>query len=100
MVQQWVVENIGLVAGVIVFILVMVGLVIALQTEGGRNSLAAAAVKVAMAALALAEAWLRGEIESQKTEAWAHGLAVQENEIELAQKALRLWLESRRSDGG
>lgn len=68
--------------------LFVLGLVLGLRTEGGRDRLAAAAVQLAVAALALAERWLNSQVE-------ATGVG----SIQYAQGELRLWLAERSETG-
>ena len=93
-VGEFVSNNLGLVLGVLAFVVFVVGLVFALRTEQGRNTLAGAAVRVALAALALAERWLgRQEIAFDAVSTGA--LDAQEHEIEAAQRWLHSWLDRR-----
>lgn len=59
-------EYLPLVIGVGLGLLFLVGLALALRTEGGRQALGAAAVRLAEAALALAERWLTGYLEQER----------------------------------
>lgn len=93
-VGEFVSENLALILGVLVFVVFVVGLVFALRTEGGRNSLAGAAVRVALAALALAERWIAGQIQQERATATQGGEA-QEHEIETARRWLEGWLARR-----
>lgn len=90
--MQIVTENLGLIAGIVAFVLFVVGLVFALRTESGRNSLAGAAVRVALAALALAEQWLGRQEIAFDAVTTTEG---QEHEIEAAQRWLHAWLDRR-----
>ena len=89
--MQIVTDNLGLIAGIVAFVLFVIGLVLALRTEGGRNTLAGAAVRVALAALAMAERW----IGKQEPPATAGEMDAQEHEIEAARRWLHTWLERR-----
>lgn len=60
--MQVVTDNLPLILGGMALILFVIGLVLALRTPGGRNALATAAVRLAVAFLALAERWLGGVI--------------------------------------
>jgi len=60
--MQTITDNLPLILGGIAFVLFTIGLVLALRTESGRNTLARASVKLAVFALALAERWLGGYI--------------------------------------
>lgn len=85
-------ENLGLIVGGLVFVLFAVGLVLALRTEGGRNTLAGGAVRVALAALALAERWIGSQIVIKPAAADA---TAQEHEIQAARRWLHAWLDRR-----
>lgn len=89
--NQIVSENLGLIVGVLVFVLFVIGLVLALRTEKGRNSLAAGAVRVALAALALAEKWIGQQLEPAAVDA----IGAEENEIVAARRWLHTWLDRR-----
>jgi hypothetical protein len=91
-VGEFVSENLALILGVLAFAVFVVGLVFALRTEQGRNTLAGAAVRVALAALALAERWIGTQLEPPAT---AGALDAQEHEIVAARRWLRAWLDRR-----
>ena len=91
-VGEFVSNNLGLILGVLAFIVFVVGLVFALRTEQGRNTLAGAAVRVALAALAMAERWIGTQLEPPAT---AGETDAQEHEIVAAQRWLHTWLERR-----
>lgn len=84
-------ENLPLILGLVLGGLFLVGLALALRTEAGRESLAAAAVRLAVAALAFAEVWLRRQVEPA-------GQAG----VQLARSELEHWLAWRKHkpDGG
>lgn len=56
-------ENLPLILGVALGGLFVLGLALALRTEGGRASLARAAVRLAVAALGFAERWMEKQVE-------------------------------------
>jgi hypothetical protein len=58
-------EYLPLALGSGIAVLFVIGLGLALRTEGGRQALAGGAVKFALAALALAERWLGSVISAQ-----------------------------------
>jgi hypothetical protein len=58
-------NNLAFFIGVFVFILFVVGFVLAMSTETGRNAMGKAAVRFAIAALEAAEKWLGLEIAPQ-----------------------------------
>lgn len=89
-VGEFVSNNLGLILGILAFVVFVVGLVFALRTETGRNSLAGAAVRVALAALALAERWIGEQLNPE-----AATMDGQEHEIEAAQRWLHTWLDRR-----
>lgn len=93
-VGEFVSNNLGLVLGVLAFVVFVVGLVFALRTEQGRNTLAGAAVRVALAALAMAERWI-GRQEIAFDAVSTDSTAGQEHEIEAAQRWLHTWLDRR-----
>ena len=61
--MQFLTDNWLLILAGLALALFVVGLVLALKTQGGRDTLAAAAVKLAVFALGLAERWLGKMIE-------------------------------------
>ena len=70
------------------------GLWLALQTQGGRESLAAAAVRLAVAVLALAERWLAGQFDAATL---PDGRTVaKDNQVTLARVQLKTWLRRRK----
>lgn len=82
--MQFVSENLPLVLGVALGVLFVTGLVLALRTEGGRDRLAAAAVRLAVAALGFAEKWLGQQVQPA-------GLG----SVEYARGELQFWLKQR-----
>jgi len=74
MVREWLPLALGIGAAV----LFVVGLVLALRTERGREALAGGAIRFALAALALAERWLgsvvgvqgQGRVERVREARW------------------------------
>lgn len=91
-VGEFVSENLALILGVLAFVVFTVGLVFALRTEQGRNSLAGAAVRVALAALALAERWIGQQEIAFDAVTTTEG---REHEIEAARRWLHTWLDRR-----
>lgn len=91
-VGEFVSQNMGLILGVLAFAVFVVGLVFALRTESGRNTLAGAAVRVALAALALAERWIGQQLEPDTA---SGALDAQEHEIVAARRWLHAWLDRR-----
>lgn len=91
-VGEFVSQNLALIVGVVVFVVFVVGLVFALRTESGRNGLAGAAVRVALAALALAERWIGTQLEPDTA---TGALDAQEHEIVAARRWLHAWLDRR-----
>lgn len=91
--MDWITNNPLLVAGIVLaLVLFVVGLVLALRTQGGRDTLAAAAVKLAVFALALAERWLGGMLEPP-----AMGSSVDDYQepVTQARAELTAWLNRR-----
>lgn len=78
-------ENLPLILGLIIFGLFVIGMALALRTEGGRERLAAAAVRLAVAALGFAERWLGGQVMP----------AGGSGSIQYARGELRHWLAAR-----
>lgn len=91
-VGEFVSQNLGLILGILAFVVFVVGLVFALRTEQGRNTLAGAAVRVALAALALAERWIGQQLEPDTA---TGALDAQEHEIVAARRWLHAWLDRR-----
>ena len=60
--MQTVTDNLPFIIGLVVFVLFTAGLVLAMRTETGRDALGMAAVRFAVAALAMAEKWLDQQI--------------------------------------
>jgi hypothetical protein len=91
--MQWITDNPVLFAGIVLaLVLFIVGLVLALRTQGGRDALAAAAVKLAVFALGLAERWLGKMIEPASV-----GDSVQDYQqpVTSARADLQVWLNRR-----
>lgn len=78
-------ENLPLILGLVLGGLFVVGLVLGLRTTGGRDALAAAAVRLAVTALALAERWLGDQVMP----------AGGSGSIQYARGELRHWLAAR-----
>jgi len=85
--MELVTENLPLILGAGALALFVIGLVLGLRTEGGRESLARAAVRLAVAALGFAERWLGRQVEPA-------GLG----SVQFARGELVFWL-ARSSDG-
>lgn len=85
--MDFLVDNAGVLAALVVFVVFALGLFFALRTEGGRETLGAAAVRLAVAALELAERWLGGRLEPVA--------APPTDEIAVARAGLRAWLARR-----
>ena len=91
--MDFVADNPVLAAGIVLaLVLFVVGLVLALRTQGGRDTLAAAAVKLAVFALGLAERWLGKMLEPA-----AIGDSVQDYQapVTTARAELTAWLGRR-----
>lgn len=82
-------ENLPLIIGVIVLVIFTAGLVLALRTASGRDALAGAAVRLALAMLGFAERWMEKQVEPA-----AAGLGAVQN----ARNELRFWLVLRAED--
>lgn len=78
-------ENLPLILGAGALALFVIGLVLGLRTPGGRNALAAAAVRLAVTALGFAERWLGSQVEPA-------GLG----SVQYARGELRHWLDGRK----
>lgn len=76
-------QYLSILLGGLTLALFLVGLYFAVQTDKGREGLAGAAVRVALAALALAERWLASQ--AWRREAFA------DEEISTARSALQEW---------
>lgn len=88
---DFITNNLPLVIGLLVFVVFTIGLVLALRTPAGRDTLGKAAVKLAVAALAFAEKWLGEQITSQRLAA-LDGDVQPLHPIIQAQTALQSWL--------
>jgi cbb3-type cytochrome oxidase subunit 3 len=86
--------NLGFFIGLFVFVLVLVGLVLALLTPAGRETLGRAAVKLAVSALGFAEKWLGREIIGEKLAAIDARQAPPQHPIIQAQIDLQSWLDA------
>ena len=86
--MEIVAENLPLILGLVLGVLFLVGLVLGLRTEGGRERLAAAAVRLAVAALGFAERWLGGQVVAQGGS----------GSLQYARGELRHWLAARASE--
>lgn len=82
--METVTENLPLILGSIIFLLFVLGMALALRTDGGRERLAAAAVRLAVAALGFAERWLQRQVEPASL-----------GSVQFAQNELRFWLALR-----
>lgn len=93
---EFVTENMPLIVGVGVFVIFAAGLVLALRTESGRESLATGAVRLALAMLTLAEHWLGNQVQPVTLDGPSGPLTVfKETPIRLARVQLTAWLERR-----
>jgi len=90
--MQFLTDNWPLILAGLALVLFVVGLVLALRTQSGRDALAAAAVKLAVFALALAERWLGGMIEPA---ALGDSIRDYRRPIILAHAELTGWLDRR-----
>jgi len=90
--MDFVTDNLPIILGGIVFVLFTVGLVLALRTESGRNTLARASVKLAVFALGLAERWLDKQVQSDKLASIAATGQASQHPIVNAQVELLGWL--------
>ena len=84
--------NLGFFLGLFVFVLFTVGFAIALSTQAGREALGRAAVKLAVAALGMAEKWLGRQIVSDPLAAMDARQVPAQHPIIQAQASLRSWL--------
>lgn len=92
---DWLMENLALVVAAVVFVIFTIGLVLALRTPGGRDALAAAAVRLAVAFLGLAERWLGDQLEPTSLPS---GVTLhQQSEVTLARVRLTAWMMRRGS---
>jgi hypothetical protein len=90
---EWITDNPLLVAGgVLALVLFVAGLVLALKTQGGRDTLAAAAVKLAVFALGLAERWLG---EMMEPPALGSSVDDYQEPVTQARAGLQTWLNRR-----
>lgn len=86
-------EYLPLALGIGALALFVVGLALALRTTGGRDALAAAAVRLAVAFLGLAERWLGDQLEPHPL---ADGVTLhQQSEVTLARVRLTAWMQRR-----
>lgn len=93
---ETVTANLPLIVGIVVFVVFTIGLVLALRTEGGRESLAAGAVRLALAMLALAERWLGHQMEPVTLQgATGPRTVYKQTPITLARVELTAWLARR-----
>ena len=90
--MQFVTDNWLLILAGLALVLFIVGLALALRTQGGRDTLAASAVKLAVFALGLAERWLGKMLEPP-----AIGRSVQDYQqpVTTARADLQGWLNKR-----
>ena len=87
-------NNLAFFIGLFVFVLVLVGLVLALLTPVGRETLGRAAVRFAVAALKAAETWLGREIIGEKLAAIDARQVPAQHPIIQAQVDLQSWLDA------
>lgn len=92
--MELVTENLPLILGAGALVLFVIGLALALRTPGGRDALAAAAVRLAVTALGLAERWLGRQVEPVTLE---NGRTVYgPTPVSQARTDLRHWLDVRK----
>jgi hypothetical protein len=90
---EWLMENVALVVAVVVFVIFTVGLVLAMRTPGGRDALAAASVRLAVAFLGMAERWLGQQPEPPQP--GESRTVYKQTEIALARVQLTAWIMRR-----
>ena len=90
--MEWLMENLALVVGVVVFVIFTIGLVLAMRTQAGRDKLAGASVRLAVACLALAERWLGGMLEP---EGIGDSITLYRQPVAQARAELSAWLGRR-----
>ena len=90
-------NNLAFFLGLFVFVIFLVGFVIAMLTPAGRDALGRAAVRFAVAALKAAEAWMGREINGEKmAQMRKAGKAPVQHPIINAQVTLEQWLRDQR----
>lgn len=88
--------NLPLIVGAVVFVIFTAGLVLALSTASGRDALADAAVRLAVAMLALAERWLGRQMEPVTLKGPAgERIVYKQTPVTLARVELIAWLNRR-----
>lgn len=94
--MEFVMANLPLIVGIVVFVVFTVGLVLALSTASGRDALAGAAVRLAVAMLALAERWLGQQMEPVTVRsATGERVVYRQTPVTLARVELIAWLNRR-----
>ena len=90
--MQFVTDNWLLILAGLALAVFAVGLVLALRTQGGRDTLAASAVKLAVFALGLAEKWLGKMLEPASI---GDSVADYQQPVTSARADLQGWLKRR-----
>jgi hypothetical protein len=90
--MQFLADNWLLILAGLALVLFIVGFVLALRTQGGRDTLAASAVKLAVFALGLAEKWLGKMLEPP---AIGRSVADYQQPVTSARADLQGWLKRR-----
>ena len=90
--MDWITDNWLLILAGLALVLFIVGFVLALRTQGGRDTLAASAVKLAVFALGLAERWLGKMLEP---EAIGDSIRDYKQPVTSARAELKGWLGRR-----
>ena len=90
--MDWITDNWLLILAGLALVLFIVGFVLALRTQGGRDTLAASAVKLAVFALGLAERWLGKMLEPP---AIGRSVADDQAPVMRARVDLKGWLNKR-----
>ena len=88
-------NNLAFFVGLFVFVVFVVGFVIAMLTPQGRDALGRAAVRFAVAALGFAEKWIGREITGEKLAAIDARQVPAQHPIVQAQVELQSWLDRR-----
>ena len=91
-----IVNNLAFFIGLLVFVIFTIGLVIALLTPSGRETLGRAAVRFAIAALKAAETWMGRQITGEKLDAINARQVAPQHPIITAQVNLQSWLDGQR----
>jgi hypothetical protein len=92
-------NNLAFFVGLFVFVVFVVGFVIAMSTQAGRDALGRAAVRFAVTALGFAEKWLGREITGENLAAIDARQALAQHPIVAAQVELQSWLQQQTRAG-